>query len=100
MKLPKIKIDQQVNDFIARNIFLGLLLIVLAIIYLNNGFACERQMRQLSVSRESLRDAEYRYYVVQKRFNSIGVRSSVKRRLVEAHSPLTDSKKPNIKISE
>lgn len=100
MKLPKIRIDKQVNDFIANNIFLGVLLIILSVFYLNNGFACERQMRQLSSSREKLRDAEYRYYMVQKRFNSIGVRSSVKRKLAEANSQLKDSKKPNIKISE
>lgn len=100
MKIPKIKIDQQFNGFIANNLILGVLFIVLAVLYVNNGFACEQQMRRISESRIALRDAEYRYYVVQKRFNSIGVRSSVKKRLEGVNSPLHDSHKPNLKISE
>lgn len=90
--------DSQLTEIMRRNVLLGVMLTFLAILYLNNGFACQRQSRRLFESRERLRQTEYRYYTVQKRFNNIGVRSAVKQRLTEAESPLRDSKKPNVRL--
>ncbi|MCQ2344896.1 MAG: hypothetical protein MJ002_08320 [Paludibacteraceae bacterium] len=100
MKKLNIKIDKQVADFFGKNFFLGVLLIVLSILYVNNGFAYERQICRLLKSHEVLKDAEFRYYCVQKKYNCIGLRSAVKVRLEKENSPLRDSKKPNIKIAE
>lgn len=98
MKSIKLRVDKSVYEFMVRNVLLGVMLIFLIIIYVNNGFACERQMRELNKSKEVLRDAEYRYYAAQKKLNSIGVRSSVKMRLKENGSNLEDSKKPSVRI--
>ena len=100
IKLPKIKIDKQVSDFVARNITWCVMIIILAMFYIHNGFSYERLMQEVSDAKYELREREYKFTVVQKKLNGIGVRSNVKARLEASGSDIKDPKRPCTKIEE
>lgn len=100
IKLPKIKLDQQVSDFVARNIMWCVMVIILAMFYIHNGFAYEKLMQEVSDARYELREKEYKFTVVQKKLNGIGVRSNVKARLEASGSGLKDPERPCTRIDD
>ena len=95
MKMPKVKIDKEVSNFATRNILWGVMVLVLAMLYIHNGFVYERLMLETHDREVELKEREYEYTVVQKQLNSIGVRSNVRQRLQQAGSEVKDSRHPN-----
>lgn len=95
-----VKVSEEAGEYLRRYLPVMIFLVVLAMLYLQNGFAYERQLRELDVARQELEDRKYTYISLQKELNGVGRRSSVRVRLNEAGSNIHDSSTPIVAIDE
>lgn len=79
---------------------LALLLMVLAILYIYNGYAYEQQVVELNKSEKVLRETKYTYVYRQAELSKIRMRSNLKARLKERDSQIIDPPEMIEKIEE
>lgn len=95
-----ININAEFGEYIRRYMPVIAVLVLLAMLYLQNGFGYERQLRQLDHSRQELEDKKYTYITLQKELNDVGRRSAVRSRLKKSGSAIADSRTPIELIDE
>lgn len=92
------------DDFLRENIqkqyLFVLLLFVLSMVYINNRFIYERELRQLAKSKTELADLKYRSLTISKQLKVAGRRTSISRELLNQGSDLQEATSPIIIISE
>lgn len=79
---------------------LALFLMVLAILYIYNGYAYEQQVVELNRSEKVLRETKYTYVYRQAELSRIRMRSNLKARLQENGSNIVDPPEVIEKIEE
>lgn len=96
------------RDFVAGDVFLKdtvqrqylyiLMLFVLSLVYINNRFLYERQLKRLDKSKQELTDLKYRSLTISKELKVAGRRTTILNELKNHGSDLDESTSPVIII--
>jgi len=97
-----------VKEFIAGDVFLKetvqkqylyvLLIFVLSLVYINNRFLYERQLREVNKLRVEAEDIKYRSLVISKELKQAGRRTMILKALSENGSRLSEATEPIVII--
>lgn len=104
----RVSVVTLVKEFIAGDILLKeaiqkqflflLLLIVLSLVYVNNRFLYERQLREVNRLRVEAEDVKYRSLVISKELKQAGRRTMILKALSENGSKLSEATEPIVII--
>ena len=92
--------DAFLRENIQRQYLFILLLFVLSMVYINNRFIYEKELRQLEVSKNELADLKYRSLTLTKDLKVTGRRTSISAELKRHNSDIKESTSPIIIIKE
>lgn len=90
--------DVFLRENIQRQFLFILLLFVLAMVYINNRFMYEKELRELDRSKRELVDLKYRSLTISKDLKVAGRRTSIRKELQNQGSDLEESTSPVIVI--
>ena len=106
--VDRVSVVTLVKEFIAGDILLKeaiqkqflflLLLIVLSLVYVNNRFLYERQLREVNRLRVEAEDVKYRSLVISKELKQAGRRTMILKALSENGSKLSEATEPIVII--
>lgn len=88
--------DVLVRDVVQRQMKFIILLLMLAMFYINNRFAYEAELKRLDELNQELVDARFRSLTIQKEMVEKGRRSQVEQRLQKLGSSLAEPNSPVI----
>lgn len=92
--------DTFLRENIQRQYLYILLLFVLAMVYINNRFLHERELRELNKAKEELVDLKYRSLTITRDLKITGRRTEVRKALKNQGSDVEESTSPVIIIRE
>lgn len=92
--------DAFLRENIQRQYLYVLLLFVLSMVYINNRFIHERELRQLEKSKSELTDLKYRSLTISKDLKVAGRRTSISTALQNQGSDLQEATSPIVIIRQ